>query len=212
MQEISRTMLANKLKENQCETFEYLFSKRPQNQKCLQLKTQQQNEKVLNNSTVRKLSKLVKKKQPQGDLIKKRTDSVSLFQRAQVVNSEQRDLLFIAKWLHLPFPEFYCGYSFNFSLIMWCIYTSDGHSVISCPHSHLVKDVEAPLPRIPHHHARFFQKEVGDFPTIWLPTGTELNLKVFPLSVKMNVKKDTVVMYCRWMCICPKEKKRKWVL
>lgn len=78
-------------------------------------------------------------------------------------------------------------------------YTTDGHSDIfcgkkptSCTHSHLIKDVEASFSRIPHHHSWFFQKEVGDFPTIWLAAGTELNLKVFPLSGKMNVKKAQI--------------------
>lgn len=47
---------------------------------------------------------------------------------------------------------------------------------------YLVKDVKTPLSRIPHHHPRFFQKEVGDFSTIWLPTWTELDFKVFSLQ------------------------------
>ncbi len=81
-------------------------------------------------------------------------------------------------------------------LITCCTYATDSHSDIfwekkptSCPHSHLVEDVEAPFSRIPHHHTWFFQKEVEDLPTIWLTAGTELNLKVFPLSGKINVKK-----------------------
>lgn len=42
--------------------------------------------------------------------------------------------------------------------------------------------MEAPLSRIPHDDARFLQQEVGDFPSIWLAAGAELDLKVFPLK------------------------------
>lgn len=46
----------------------------------------------------------------------------------------------------------------------------------------LVEYVKTPLSRVPHHHPRFFQKEVGDLSTIWLPTWTELDFKVFSLQ------------------------------
>jgi len=71
-------------------------------------------QKVLNNSTIRNSQTCIEETAARR-LIKRRSDSISLFQRAQVVYSKQRDLLFRAKWLHLPFPGFYCGYSFNFS-------------------------------------------------------------------------------------------------
>lgn len=47
--------------------------------------------------------------------------------------------------------------------------------------SHLVEDVKASFSRVPCDHARFFQQEVGDFPTIWFTAGAELNLEVFAL-------------------------------
>lgn len=46
----------------------------------------------------------------------------------------------------------------------------------------LVKYVKTPLSGVPHHHPGFFQKEVGDLSTIWFPTWTELDFKVFSLQ------------------------------
>lgn len=54
------------------------------------------------------------------------------------------------------------------------------HHVTGVPH--LIEYMEAPLSRIPHDDARFLQQEVGDFPSIWLAAGAELDLKVFPLK------------------------------
>lgn len=51
----------------------------------------------------------------------------------------------------------------------------------------LVKYVKIPLSGVPHHHPRFFQKEVGDLSTIWFPTWTELDFKVFSKSAGVVV-------------------------
>ena len=51
----------------------------------------------------------------------------------------------------------------------------------------LVEYVEAPFPRVPHHHSGLFQKEVGDLATIWFPTWTELDFKVFSKSAGVVV-------------------------
>lgn len=48
--------------------------------------------------------------------------------------------------------------------------------------SNLVKNVKTPLSRIPHYYPRFFQQEVGDFPTIWFSTWAKLDFKVFSLQ------------------------------